>query len=212
MTESPAAPVPTIPAHPPARKPGPLRLLAVGVLVVAGAGLAVWAVRSVLHTSATEVSSEGTGSLQRVGVGPGAPAPAFEIPGYDGRPVRLAAFRGHPIVLNLWASWCAPCEAEAATLESTYEHYRSRGVVFIGVDLQNDTWEASRAFLTRHKITYPVGRDESGAVGRVYRVVAIPTTFFIGRDGTIRSPAVTGGFTGQDGGHDLVQQIDKLLQ
>jgi len=84
--------------------------------------------------------------------------------------------------------------------------------VFIGVDLQNDTWGASRAFLTRHKITYPVGRDESGAVGRMYRVVAIPTTYFIGRDGTIRSPAVTGGFTGQDGGHDLVLQIDKLLQ
>lgn len=84
--------------------------------------------------------------------------------------------------------------------------------MFIGVDLQDDTWDASRNFLKRFKITYPAGRDASGKVGRTYRVVGIPTTYFIGRDGTIRSLAITGGFTGKDGTRDLVQQIEKLLE
>jgi len=186
--------------------------LAVAVLVVAGAGLAVWALRSVLHTAATEVSFETAAPGQRSAVESGAPAPAFEIPGYDSRPVRLAAFRGHPIVLNFWASWCVPCEAEADTLERTYLRYKDRGVVFVGVDLQADTWEASRAFLRRHKISYPVGRDESGKVGRTYRVAGIPTTYFIGSDGRIQGPGVSGGFTGEDGQRDLVLQIEKLLR
>ena len=213
MTEgSTAEQTPAVPAQSPVRGPGLWRLLAVVVLVVAGAGLAVWAIRTVVRTSSTEVESETAAPHTRSAVEIGAPAPAFEVPGYDGKPLRLAAFKGHPIVLNFWASWCAPCRAEAPTLESTYERYRGRGVVFIGVDLQTDTWDASRAFLKGFKITYPAGRDESGTVGRTYRVVGIPTTYFIGRDGTIRSLAVTGGFTGKDGARDLVQQIEKLLE
>jgi peroxiredoxin len=206
-TAEPAAPAP----HP-ARNAGLFRLLAVGLLIIAGVGLAVWAVRTVLRTSSTEVETETAAPRTGSPVEIGAPAPAFDVPGYNGEPLRLAAFNGHPILLNFWASWCPPCRAEAPTLESTYERYRSRGVVFIGVDLQNDTWGASRGFLQRYKITYPVGRDESGAVGRTYRVVGIPTTYFIGRDGTIRSVPITGGFTGKDGARDLVQHIENLLK
>jgi len=213
MTEgSTTEPAPAVPAPSSVRRPGPWRLMAVVVLVVAGAGLAVWAVRSVVRTSSTEVESETAAPRAGSSLEIGAPAPVFDVPGYDGKPLRLAAFKGHPVVLNFWASWCAPCRAEAPTLESTYERYRGRGVVFIGVDLQADTWDASRIFLKGFKITYPVGRDESGKVGRTYRVVGIPTTYFIGRDGTIRSLPVSGGFTGKDGARDLVRQIEKLLQ
>jgi cytochrome c biogenesis protein CcmG/thiol:disulfide interchange protein DsbE len=203
---------PAAPAQRPARNTGLFRLLAVGLLVMVGAGLAAWAVRTVVRTSSGEVEIETAAPRTRSAVEIGAPAPAFDVPGYDGKRLRLAAFKGHPILLNFWASWCPPCRAEAPTLESTYERYRSRGVVFIGVDLQNDTWDASRNFLRGYKITYPVGRDESGTVGRTYRVVGLPTTYFIGRDGTIRSLAITGGFTGKDGVRDLVQQIENLLK
>lgn len=118
-----AEPASAVPAQSPVRRPGLWRLMAGVALVVAGAGLAVWAVRSVVHTSSSqvEVSPETAAPRSRSAVEIGAPAPAFELPGYDGKPLRLAAFKGHPIVLNFWTSWCPPCRAEAPTLESTYE-------------------------------------------------------------------------------------------
>jgi len=204
--------VPAMPARTPARMAGALRLVAVGMLVAVGVGLAVWAVRSVFRTGATEVSIETSTPSQRIGVEQGDIAPLFEVPGYDGHPLRLAAFRGHPILLNFWASWCLPCRAEAANLEAAYLKYKSRGMVFIGVDLQNDTWGDSRAFLQGRHITYPQGRDETGKVGRTYRVVGIPTTYFIGADGRIKSLPLTGGFTGEDGVRDLAAEIEKLLK
>lgn len=192
-------------------------MLLLAVLVIGSVGLAVWAVRSVFHTTATEVSfgplpSKTSAAGQRTSPEPGALAPVFEVPGYDGRgPVRLAAFRGRLVVLNFWTSWCPPCRAEASTLESIYLTYQDRGVVFLGVDLQNDTWEESRAFLRRYHITYPVGRDESGAVGRAYRVTAIPTTYFVGPDGRILTPPLTGGFIGERGARELVIEIETWL-
>ena len=189
-----------------------LRLLAIA-LVAGGMALAAWALHSVFQTASTEVelTAPPQGSLH---AGPeiGAVAPTFEVPGYDtGGRVRLAAFRGHVVLLNFWASWCAPCRAEAPTLESTYRKYKDRGVVFVGVDLQSDTWRDSRAFLESFHITYPVGRDETGAVGRAYRVNAIPTTYFVSPDGRILTIPITGGFTGKDGIHDLVAQLEKWL-
>lgn len=181
-------------------------------LLMLAAGLAVWAVRSVFRTAATEVSTQPAAQEPRAGTQPGALAPLFEVPGYDGRgPVRLAAYRGHPVILNFWTSWCPPCKAEAGILESAYLTYQGRGVVFIGIDLQNDTWEESKKFLRQHGITYPAGRDVAGAVGRAYRVTAIPTTYFIGPDGRIRAPAFTGGFLGARGARDLAMEIESLL-
>ncbi len=211
MTERSEESVPATQVQAPPRTVNRVRLIAVAVLVLVGVGLATWAVRSVFRTAATEVSMQTSAPPERVSPEAGALAPEFEVPGYDGRPLRLAAFQGHPIVLNFWASWCPPCKAEAGLLESAYLTYRHRGVVFIGIDLENDSWEASRAFLAQYGITYPAGRDESGKVGHMYRVVAIPTTYFIGVDGTIRAGPFTGGFIGPQAARDLALQIEKLL-
>lgn len=191
----------------------PVLLIGAVLVAAAAAAVAVWALRSVFQTASTQVTVQSPGGVSgRRSVEPGGIAPPFEIPGYDGRPLRLEAFRGHPVVLNLWASWCVPCRQEARTLEAAYEKYRGRGVVFVGVDLQSDTWGESRAFLKRYGITYPQGRDESGAVGRAYRVTGVPTTYFIGPDGVIRKPGLAGGFLGDAGVRQLADEIEQLLQ
>ncbi len=192
----------------PARSP-----IAVGALVILALGLAALAVRGVFQVSSTEVTTITPGSAPHaVGTGDGDVAPDFTVPAYAGAvPVRLAAFRGHPVVLNFWASWCPPCRAEAPILEGAYMTFRSRGVVFIGIDMQNDTWEESRAFLSRHTLLYPVGRDEQGTVARAYRVSALPTTYLISPDGTVHGPAMTGGFTGPAGADELAHAIEQLL-
>jgi cytochrome c biogenesis protein CcmG, thiol:disulfide interchange protein DsbE len=190
-------------------------LIAASLLSALALGLAILAVRSVFHTAATEVSSPPVTSTShdQIGVDAGDLAPLFEIPGYEAhQTMRLEAYRGHPVVLNFWASWCPPCTGEADILEDAYLHYRGQGVVFIGIDMQSDTWPESRAFLRRHGITYPVGRDERGTVGRAYRVTTLPTTFFITQDGRVREAALTGGFLGPRGGVELAQAIEQILR
>jgi cytochrome c biogenesis protein CcmG, thiol:disulfide interchange protein DsbE len=192
----------------------PFSLIAVSLLCAAALGLSVLAVRSVFHTEATEVSFQPVTPAPRDQIGPdaGEVAPGFQIPAYDGSgTIRLDAFRGHPIVLNFWASWCPPCRAEAGILEDAHLQFQSQGVVFVGVDMQSDTWAESRAFLRRHGITYSVGRDERGVVGRAYRVTSLPTTFLITADGRVRSSALTGGFIGPHGAVDLAQEIEQLI-
>jgi peroxiredoxin len=185
---------------------------AAAVLILVACGLGVAAFRSVTHTGAGEVADSMVAPSSRTGTNPGAVAPSFAVPSYrGGAPLTLARFRGHPVVLNFWASWCPSCRAELPTLEAAYRQYRAQGVLVVGIDGATDTWPASRAFLAARGVTYPVGRDEQGEVARAYRVAAFPTTFFITPGGRVASIALTGGFTGRDGIAELRRQIEALL-
>lgn len=183
----------------------------IAVLVLAAGALGMVALRAVTHTAAGEVAVQTVAPRARVGTDPGAVAPAFTAAGYSGSLISLDQFRGHPIVLNFWASWCPPCRAEMPALEAAYRKYRDRGVVVIGIDGATDTWPASRMFFEGRGVTYPMGRDERGQVAERYHVAALPTTFFIRPDGRIAGVALTGGFTGKDGAAELTKQIDALL-
>ena len=111
-------------------------------------------------------------------------APSFTLTLFDGKVVRLADCRGKAVLVNFWASWCVPCRAEAAALESAWQKYMDRGVVFIGVNIQ-DKEEDARAFMREFGISYLNGRDESGKVAIDYGVWGIPETFFIDPQGRI---------------------------
>lgn len=115
---------------------------------------------------------------------PGREAPDFEFASFEGDRVALADLRGKAVVLNFWASWCVPCRAEMPYFESTYQAYKDRGVVFVGLAMQ-DRPEDSRAFLEELAVSYPNGSDEGSDISLRYGVAGLPTTVFIAPDGKV---------------------------
>lgn len=120
----------------------------------------------------------------------GRPAAAFTLTAFDGTPLALDPLRGKVVVVNFWASWCNPaCYDEAPVLERAWRTYRDRGVVVVGIDMQ-DTAEAAREFIRRFELTFPNAPDPGGKVAVEYGVYGVPETFFVDRAGTIRAKHV----------------------
>lgn len=103
----------------------------------------------------------------------------------------LSNFKGKAIVLNFWASWCAPCNAEAPLLENTWKQMQAQGknVVVLGIDFQ-DTSKDGMNFSQSHSITYPLVMDTNGNVAIKYNVTSLPQTIFINRNGMVVSREV----------------------
>jgi cytochrome c biogenesis protein CcmG/thiol:disulfide interchange protein DsbE len=112
------------------------------------------------------------------------PAPPFALALFDGGTLTLHQLRGKVVFLNFWASWCPPCRAEARMLEAAWQKHREQGVVFLGVNIQDEE-ENARAFLQEFGITYPNGLDRGARIAIEYGVWGLPETFFIDRDGRI---------------------------
>lgn len=98
----------------------------------------------------------------------------------------LSNFKGKPVVLNFWASWCAPCKEEAPLLENTWKQVQAQGkdLVILGIDFQ-DSKNDSLSFLQSYSITYPTALDADGSVASKYGITSLPQTIFINRDGTV---------------------------
>lgn len=112
------------------------------------------------------------------------PAPSFTLTLFDGDTLNSKDLVGKAVVVNFWASWCVPCRAEARPLEETWRKYRDKGVVFLGVNIQ-DKEEEARAFVKEFGITYLNGRDSSEKIAIDYGVWGIPVTFFLDPQGSI---------------------------
>lgn len=120
-------------------------------------------------------------------------APDFTLDTLDGNKATLSGLRGKIVVVNLWATWCLPCRQETPALEKAYEQYKDSGVVILGVDLTNqDLVSDVESFVQEFKLTYPILLDRDGSVGYQYQIKGIPTTFFINREGIIRTMVVGG--------------------
>jgi peroxiredoxin len=109
----------------------------------------------------------------------------FQLADLDGQPLRLSDFRGRVVWLNFWASWCPPCQSETPTLRDLDGRYRDRGLVLIGVQVQQ-TVADGRRYADTYDLQYRIGADVSGDVFHAYRVFALPTQFFIDASGVIR--------------------------
>jgi len=140
----------------------------------------------------------------------GKPAPEFTLKALAGETFALRALRGRPVVLNFWASWCAPCREETPLLVRLHKTYGPRGVAFVGVD-EEDEPAAARGFAAQYHVDYPAVVAPDDRLLRAYAIVGLPTTVFVGPDGIVRGTEV-GGFIGPDGERSLVAALDRLLQ
>lgn len=102
----------------------------------------------------------------------------------SGESISLADLRGKGVVLNFWASWCKPCEEEAAEMEAAWRKYRDQGIVFIGVDYL-DQDPAAKRYLAKFGITYANGPDLASKISKRYIIRGVPETFFIDSQGKI---------------------------
>lgn len=96
----------------------------------------------------------------------------------------LAELRGVPFVLNFWASWCIPCREEAPTLESGWRRFGPRGILLLGLNMQDITDDA-RSFLEKFEVTYPTIRDQGNDVAQDYGATGVPETYFISARGRV---------------------------
>jgi thiol-disulfide isomerase/thioredoxin len=115
----------------------------------------------------------------------GSQAPDFTLKSNQGSNVRLAEQRGHVVMLNFWASWCAPCRKEMPLLDELHQRYQSAGFILYGVNVEPDP-TAGDKLVKDLGVSFPVLYDTDSATSRAYRIDAMPTTVVIDRDGVVR--------------------------
>ena len=121
-------------------------------------------------------------------------APDFTLDTLDGNKVTLSELRGQIVVVNFWATWCPPCREETPALEKAYEQYKDSGMVILGVNLTDqDSMSDVELFVEEFTLTYPILLDRDGSVSNyLYQIKGLPTTFFVNREGIIRTVVVGG--------------------
>lgn len=117
----------------------------------------------------------------------GRAAPDFELKSIDGKSYKLADLRGKAVLLNFWATWCPPCKIEIPWFIELQKQYANQGLIVVGVAMDDDTnkQKVVKDFADQMKIDYPILLGTDQVADQYGGVDALPTTFFIGRDGKI---------------------------
>lgn len=120
-------------------------------------------------------------------------APDFSLPDAEGNLTTLSDLRGQAVLVNLWASWCTPCQAEMPAMQRVYEAYREQGFTILAVNATHqDSQAAAAQFAAEKGLTFPILYDLDGSVSRSYQLSALPSSFFILPDGTINEVIIGG--------------------
>jgi len=113
------------------------------------------------------------------------PAADFTLKSNTGKNIRLEELAGQVIFINFWASWCGPCREELPELELLYQRYKDLGFTILAISNDNDI-EKARKFFEPLNLSYPILFDNNQNVSGLYRVKAMPSSFLIDREGTVR--------------------------
>jgi cytochrome c biogenesis protein CcmG, thiol:disulfide interchange protein DsbE len=120
-------------------------------------------------------------------------APDFVLQDAHGQTVRLSDLRGQAVLVNLWASWCPPCQAEMPDMQKVYEMYAPQGFTILAINTTYQDQKASAlAFVAQRSLTFPILFDLDGTASHQYLVNAMPTSFFVDQQGIIRRVVIGG--------------------
>lgn len=136
-------------------------------------------------------------------------APDFTLETLNGGTVTLSALRGRPVLVNLWASWCRPCQYEMPAMQRIYEKYKDTGFTILAVNtIYQDNPTDVAAFVQKYGLSFPILLDKDGTVSNHYQLLALPSSFFIDRDGLIQEIILGGPMA-----EALLQtRVEKLLE
>ncbi len=134
------------------------------------------------------------------------PAPDFTLKSLDGSNLKLSEQAGNVVMINFWASWCAPCRVEMPKLNDLYNKYKDLGFVLLGVNVEQQE-QPMRNFLRKRPVDFPILMDKSNEVSQRYHVVAMPTTVLLDRSGNIRY--IHQGY--REGDEKKYRQVIKML-
>ena len=176
------------------RRPPSRRPIAIALLLAAVATIAILVI-----VGLTRPATTGAGPIQK-----GSAAPEIAGMTLDGAPFRLEELRGHPVVVNFWGPSCVPCRTEFPLLKSKLAEHAADGLVVVGI-LTDDPADPARKFIADEGATWATVSDPNGTIKQEYRVVARPQSYFIDRDGILRSIQI-----GEVGDADFERQYDLI--
>ena len=164
--------------------PGTLRNVIATLLVGLAIAAVVWFFDrpGTANSQSVNVTASARGAAPRVGQ----PAPDFELKLIDGTTVRLSDYKGRPVWINFWATWCPPCRAENPDIEAVYNAHKDKDGLVLLAPAIGEGQSSVASYMDRADLNYPVGTDSDTQIAADYRVLGIPTHIFVDREGIVR--------------------------
>jgi len=132
-------------------------------------------------------------------------APAIRLQNLNGNTVSLDTLRGKVVLVHFWATFCIPCLEEMPVLESLSQEYGRQGLIILGIAGDRGKTEVVREFAEKTGVSFPVLHDQDGRIRNQYEVVALPTTYLVGRDGKISGRAIGTRSWDEPGGRAVIE-------
>jgi peroxiredoxin len=136
----------------------------------------------------------------------GKPAPDFQLNTLDEQTVSLSEFRGEPVLVNFWTTWCGPCNTELPFIQQIYEEWQGKGLVVLAINIGESPSDVAE-FIQGQGLSFPILLDTNTNTARGYDIQEIPTTFFIDKDGIIQHIKF-GAFHSQEEIESILNQLD----
>jgi len=140
----------------------------------------------------------------------GSPAPDFHALTLDSVPrtKTIADYRGEVVLINVWATWCAPCRVEMPSIQKLHETYGPRGLKVIAVSIDSPGMtQAIRAFTRERALDFEILHDPAGTIQKDYQTSGVPETFIIGRDGVIRKVVIGAADWNSEANRALIERL-----